>query len=98
MGKIRRLQNESAGFIKDVSDIIATEAWKNPSLIPDLSKDKTLFVFSDYSRVQGKYKTYSFLAIGRSGADHFNGARKILRDDFHLKKRRMSYKGLNDGV
>jgi hypothetical protein len=98
MGKIRRLQNEGAGFIKDVSDIVATEAWKNPSLIPDLSKDKTLFVFSDYSRVQGKYKTYSFWAIGRSGADYFNGARKILRDEFNLRNRRMSYKGLNDRI
>lgn len=98
MVKIRRLRNESAGFIKDVSDIIATEAWKKPSLIPELSKDKTLFVFSDYSRVQGKYKTYSFLVIGRSDADYFNGARKILRDDFDLKNRRMSYKGLNDKI
>lgn len=96
MVKIRRIQNESAGFIKDVSDIIATEAWKNPSLIPDLSKDKTLFVFSDYSQVIGKYKTYSFLVIGRSGADYFNGARKILRKDFNLDNRRMSFKGLGD--
>lgn len=98
MVKIRRLQNESAGFINDVSDIIATEAWKNPSLIPDLSEDKTLFVFSDYSRVRGKYQTYSFLVVGRSGADHFNGVRKILRDEFNLKNRRMSYKGLNDRI
>lgn len=98
MVEIRRLQNENAGFINDVSDIIATEAWKNPTLIPDLSKDKTLFVFSDYSRVQGKYKTYSFLVIGRSSADYFNGVRKILRDDFNLKNRRMSYKGLNDKI
>lgn len=96
MVKIRRIQNENAGFIKDVSDIIATEAWKNPSLIPDLSKDKTLFVFSDYSQVIGKYKTYSFLVIGRSGADYFNGARKILRKNFNLGNRCMSYKGLND--
>ncbi|MGE5549168.1 MAG: hypothetical protein ACM3ZC_01380 [Bacteroidota bacterium] len=96
MVKIRCLQNENAGFIKDISDIIATEAWKNPSLIPDLSKDKTLFIFSDYSRVQGAYKTYSFLVIGRSGADYFNGARKVLRDDFGLKNRRMAYKLLND--
>ncbi len=93
---VRRLRNESAGFIKDISNIIATEAWKNPSLIPDLSKDKTLFVFSDYSRVQGAYKTYSFLVIGRSDADYFNGVRKTFRDDFGLKNRRMSYKGLND--
>lgn len=98
MVEIRRLRNESAGFINDVSNIIATEAWKNPSLIPDLSKDKTLFVFSDYSRVQGKYKTYSFLIIGRSGADYFNGVRKILRDDFNLENRRISYKGLNDKI
>ncbi|RJP54849.1 MAG: hypothetical protein C4583_01655 [Anaerolineaceae bacterium] len=96
MVKIRRIQNENAGFIKDVSDIIATEAWKNPFLIPDLAKDKTLFVFSDYSQVKGKYKTYSFFIIGRSGADYFNGARKILRDDFNLENRRMSYKGLGD--
>jgi hypothetical protein len=96
MVKIRRIQNESAGFIKDVSDIIATEAWKNPSLIPDLSKDKTLFVFSDYSQVRGKYKTYSFLVIGRSSADYFNGVRKMLRHDFKLNNRRMSYKGLGD--
>jgi len=96
MVKIRRIQNESAGFIKDVSDIIATEGWKNPSIIPDLSKDKTLFVFSDYSQVVGKYKTYSFLVIGRSGADYFNGARKILRNDFNIGNRRMSYKGLGD--
>ncbi|PZO37186.1 MAG: hypothetical protein DCF19_19480 [Pseudanabaena frigida] len=98
MVKTRRLQNESAGFINDVSNIIAAEAWKNPSLIPDLSKDKTIFIFSDYSRVQGEYKTYSFLVVGRSGTDYFNGARKILREDFNLKNRRMSYKGLNDKI
>jgi hypothetical protein len=51
MVKIRRISNENSGFIYDVSKIIAAEAWKNPSLMPDLSKDKTLFVFSDYSRV-----------------------------------------------
>ncbi|OBQ33149.1 MAG: hypothetical protein AN485_19500 [Anabaena sp. MDT14b] len=98
MVEIRRLQNEGAGFINDVSNIIAAESWKNPSLVPDLSKDETLFIFSDYSRVQGKYKTYSFLVIGRSDADYFNGIRKILRDDFNLKNRRMSYKGLNDKI
>lgn len=98
MIKIRRLEDERAGFINDISDMIAAEAWKNPTLIPDLSKDKTLFVFSDYSRVHGRYQTYSFLIIGRSGADYFNGVRKILRDDFHLKNRRISYKGLNDKI
>lgn len=98
MIKIRRLQNKNAGFIDDVSNIIAAEVWKNPSLVPDLSNDKTLFIFSDYSRVQGQYKTYSFLAIGRTGADYFNGARKIIRRDFNLKNRRMSYKGLNDKI
>jgi hypothetical protein len=98
MVKIRRLQNENAGFMYDISNLIAIEAWKNPSLFPDLSKDKTLFVFSDYSRVLGKYKTYTFLVIGRSGADYFNGSRKILRNDFNLKNRRMSYKGLNDKI
>ena len=54
MEKIRRLRDESAGFIKDVSDIIAAEMWKNPLLVPDLSKDKTLFIFSDYSREGGE--------------------------------------------
>jgi hypothetical protein len=98
MVKIRRLEDERAGFINDICDMIAAEAWKNPTLIPDLSKDKTLFVFSDYSRVRGRYQTYSFLIVGRSGADYFNGARKMLRDDFHLKSRSMSYKGLNDRI
>jgi len=98
MVEIRRLRNERAGFINDVSNIIAAEVWKSPSLIPDLSKDKTMFVFSDYSRVQGQYKTYSFLVVGRSGANYFNGVRKILRKDFNLKNRRISYKGLNDKI
>jgi hypothetical protein len=98
MAKIRRLQNKNAEFIDNVSNIIAAELWKNPSLVPDLSKDKTLFVFSDYSRVQGEYKTYTFLLIGRSGADYFNGIRKIVRKDFNLKNCRMSYKGLNDKI
>ncbi len=47
MKVIRRIQNDDLGFIKDVSDIIALEAWKDPSLIPELSKDKSIFVFSD---------------------------------------------------
>lgn len=96
MLNVRRLQNKSAGFIKDVSDIIAAGVWRNPALLPNLSKDRTVFVFSDYSRVQGAYRTYSFLVIGRSGADYFNGVRKVLRTEFGLKNRRMSYKGLND--
>lgn len=95
---IRRIMDENAGFVKDVSDIIAVEALKNPSLIPDLSGDKTLFLFSDYSRVRGRYKTYSFFVLGRSGADYFNTARKMLRRDFSLGDRRMSFKGLNDKV
>ena len=36
-------------FVNDVSDIIALEAWKDPSIIPDLSGDRSIFVFSDYS-------------------------------------------------
>ena len=95
---IRRIMDENAGFVKDVSDIIAVEALKNPSLIPDLSGDQTLFLFSDYSRVRGRYKTYSFFVLGRSGADSFNAARKVLRRDFGLGDRRMSFKGLNDRV
>jgi hypothetical protein len=95
---IRRVTNESAGFVKDVSEIIAFEALKNPSLVPDMSADNTLFLFSDYSRVQGHYKTYSFFVLGRSGVDFFNAARKMLRSDFRLGNRRISFKGLNDRV
>jgi hypothetical protein len=90
--------DENTGFVKDVSDIIAVEALKNPSLIPDLSGEKSIFIFSDYSWARGRYKTYSFLVLGRSGADSFNTARKVLRKDFGLENRRMSFKGLNDRV
>jgi hypothetical protein len=90
--------DEDAGFVKDVSYILAVEALKDPSLVPDLSRDKTLFLFSDYSRVRGHYRTYSFLVLGQSGTDFFNTARKVLRKDFGLGNRRMSFKGLNDGV
>ncbi|MDR3750775.1 MAG: hypothetical protein P4K94_04740 [Terracidiphilus sp.] len=95
---IRRITDDNAGFVKDVSDIIALEALKHSNLIPNLSGDKTLFLFSDYSRVRGHYKTYSFLVLGRSGADFFNGARKKFRKDFGLGNRQMSFKGLNDKV
>ena len=98
MKPIRRIHDERAGFIKDVSDIIAVEAWKDPSLVPDLSSDKTIFVFSDYSRAQGHYRTYSFYVFGRCGADYFNTVRKMLRKDFGLGVRRMSFKRLNDKV
>lgn len=93
---VRRIHDEAAGFIKDVSDNIAVEAWKDPGLVPDLSKSRTLFVFSDYSRLHGHYKTYCFFVFGRSGADYFNGARKRLREEFRLANRRMSFKGLGD--
>ena len=95
MRQIRRLNNESAGFVNDVSYIIAKEFWKNPFLIPNTTQDKSTFIFSDYSFIRN-YKTYSFLIIGRSSADYFNMARKIIRKDFNLKNRRMSFKGLND--
>ena len=98
MRPIRRIQSGAAGFVKDISDIIAIEGWKDPCLIPDLSSDRSIFVFSDYSRGQGRYKTYSFFVIGRSGAEYFNGMRKFLRHDFCLGKRRMSFKGMNDGL
>jgi hypothetical protein len=93
---IRRIIDDNGGFVKDISDIIAIEAWKNPSLVPDLSKEKTLFVFSDYSRIRGYYKTYSFFVLGRSGADYFNTVRKELRREFRLGNRRISFKKLND--
>ena len=35
---IRRIMDEDAGFVKDVWDILALEALKNPHLIPDLSE------------------------------------------------------------
>ena len=95
---IKRLFDEKAGFVKDVSDIIAIEAWKDPLLIPDLSKDDTLFLFADYSRVRGAYKTYSFLVVGKSNVDSFDPARRALRENLHLGARRMSFKGLNDKV
>jgi hypothetical protein len=95
---VRRIMDENAGFMKDVSEIIAAEALKDPFLIPDLSGDQTLFLFSDYSRVRGRYKTYSFFVLGRYGADSFNTGRKMLRRDFGLGDRRMSFKGLNDRV
>ena len=98
MWPIRRLHNNGAGFVNDLSDIIAVEAWKDPSLIPDLSRDRSIFVFSDYSQTRGYYKTYSFYVFGQSGADYFNGARKTLRADFRLGLRRMSFKSLNDRV
>jgi hypothetical protein len=98
MKSIRRIQDDSLGFIKDVSDIIALEAWKDPSLIPDLSNDRTIFLFSDYSRARGDYRTYSFYVFGRSGADYFNAVRKSLRNDFRLGRRRMSFKQLNDKI
>ncbi len=98
MKSIRRIKDDRSGFLKDVSEIIALEAWKDPSLIPDLSKDKTLFVFSDYSRSKEHYHTYSFYVFGRSGADYFNGVRKLLRKDFRMGRRRMSFKQLSDNV
>jgi hypothetical protein len=98
MKSIRRITDDGAGFIKDVSEIIAIEAWKDPSLIPDLSKDKTIFIFSDYSRAEEHYQTYSFYVFGRSGADYFNAVRKLLREDFRLGRRRISFKQLNDKI
>jgi len=98
MRSIRRIKDDGVGFIKDVSEIIALEAWKDPALIPDLSKDKTIFVFSDYSRAEEHYQTYSFYVFGRSGADYFNAVRKLLREDFHLGRRHMSFKQLNDKI
>src|SRR5256885_2787801 len=98
MRSIRRIETEEAGFLKDVSEIIALEAWKDPSLIPDLSSDRSIFIFSDYSGAQRHYQTYAFYVFGRSGADYFNWARKALRHDFRLGKRRMSFKRLNDRV
>lgn len=93
---IRRIYDQKAGFVKDISDVIVATVWRYPDLVPDLSGDRTLFVFSDYSQARGQYRTYSFFVFGRSGADYFNGARKLLRKDFGLGKRRMSFKGLND--
>jgi hypothetical protein len=95
---VRRLNDANAGFIDDVSNIIAVEAWKTPGLIPDLSHDATLFMFSDYSSVRGTYKTYSFWLLGRSGVDQFNSARVLVRKKYNVGLRRMSYKGLNDKV
>ena len=95
---IKRILDENAGFVKDVSDVIAVEAWKDPSLIPDLSKEDSIFLFGDYSRVRGPYKTYSFLVVGESAVDFFGAARKEMRERLRLGARRMSFKGLNDKV
>lgn len=97
-GVIRRILEENAGFVKDISDIIAIEAWKDPSLVPDLSREEALFIFSDYSHNRGQYRTYSFLVLGRSQADFFNLARKELRASLGVRDRRISFKGLNDRV
>lgn len=90
--------DEDAGFMKDVSEIIALETWKDPSLVPDLSIEETLFIFADYSLNRGHYKTYSFLVLGRSDARFFNCARRELRTDLKVGNRRISFKGLNDRV
>lgn len=95
---IRRILDDNAGFVKDISDIIAIEMWKDPSLIPDFSTDETISIFADYSRNRGTYKTYSFLVLGESEANFFNAARKKLRANLKMGNRRMSFKGMNDRV
>ena len=95
---IRRILDENAGFVKDVSDVIAIELWKDPALVPDLSREETLFVFADYSLNRGRYRTYSFLVLGGSQAGFFNSARMELRTNLRLGNRRISFKGLNDKI
>src|SRR5439155_21276352 len=93
---IRRIDDREGGFISDISDLIALEAWKNSFSVPDLSSDKTIFLLPDYSRAGSRYSTYSFFLCGERGVDHFATIRKLVRKTYRLGRRRMSFKKMTD--
>src|SRR5438876_4075117 len=93
---IRRIDDEEGGFISDVSNLIAVEAWKDSFSVPNLSGDETIFLFSDYSKAGNHYTTYSFFVCGERGANHFASTRKLVRKRFRIGRRHMSFKQMND--
>ena len=79
-------------------DILDKADAKHPNSFPSVARGNTLFIAADFSgqdKVQ-HYEVYSFLVFDLDCARHWMKMRADLRASMSLRKRRMSFKALND--
>jgi hypothetical protein len=81
-----------------LSESIARVEQRWPGLLPDLRRDDSLFITSDYSGHErtAEYEALAFLFCNPSYLGPWLQLRGQVRREFHNDGRRMSFKALND--
>lgn len=94
------LPDEGLGFLGLLNKQIREQTDGHPDLLPDFDPSQPLLAFSDYSgsHAGASFDAYSFLLIQPDALARWQPIRKAVRLGLGMSHRRMSFKGLEDGV
>ena len=87
------------GVTAAISNVISQLELGRPALLPNLQREPTLLLFSDYSgqHKQSKYEAFSFLLTDFKTCRLWDELRTEIRKRVLKDDRRISFKGMNDG-
>ena len=96
----RVISRPEFGLTTVISEAICDSPALNGSSIRSLRSSSTLLMFSDYGGAHkgARYEVFSYLVTTVSGFSGFDAGRRQLREAGLGRRRRMSYKALNDTV
>lgn len=96
----RDISRNGFGFLNTLSDIFVGLETHHPEALPNLRAAECLFVGSDYGgeHVGALYQTIAFLMADVVECAQWQSIREKIRIDWHLARRRMAFKSMNDSV
>jgi len=90
-------KSDATTILTTIGDGLTQIEAAHPNQIPDLRNEREIVVGSDYTD-NGKYRVISFVFTTNAGIAEFNERQRIFRAEHIPDNRRMSFKGLSDGV
>ncbi|WP_438480848.1 hypothetical protein [Oleiharenicola lentus] len=94
------LPDEGLGLLGLLNQQIREQTDGHPDLLPDFDPSQPLLAFSDYSgsHAGASFDAYSFLLVQPDAFARWQPIREAVRLGLGMSHRRMSFKGLEDGV
>lgn len=95
----RRIQDQKAGFVFDLSECLALLDWRYPGLLEPVTEGAMVTV-SDYSGQHkgASHEAYSFLVTSYTEMDKWEPVRRAFRNRWLPDNRRISFKQLREPV
>lgn len=94
------LPDEGLGLLGLLNKQIREQTDRHAALLPDFDPSQPLLAFSDYSgsHAGASFDAYSFLLVQPNALARWQPIREAVRLGLGMSHRRMSFKGLEDGV